>query len=217
MRRLTLMTTLLGLAVLTLSACASAPAGPTSSATSSASNSPSPSASPQAAALVLSLTELEVVDADGNRLGSADLDEGDDIGALVRQVLGAPTSTSHDSTYGFDTTRWDGLALGTGAGSSDVEVHFLAAHSGAIALRSSDGVSVGMTRAQVIAAGATMDTSFTDDKNRLNELFVSQRKSVPGTTSLTHSGQTGSIFVEAVVTDGVVSTIVSPGNDFSDL
>ena len=216
MRR-TLVSVVLGIAVLALAACSSTTAAETSSPSTSASVAPSPTATPEPAALVLSLHEVEVVDADGATFRTAELAKGSDVEALLSDVLGAPASTTHDSAYSFTSTVWEGLGLSSSDGSSDVSVQFSSDHSGDIALRSSHGVSVGMTRAQVLATGAVLDYSYTDDKNVLNEGFVSDRETAAGTTSLTHPGETGSYFLESIVVDGLVAYVLAPADDFSDI
>ena len=215
-RRLSL--TALGIAALLLAGCSSAGGSSSAPSTTTLEQTPTPTPTPRAAALVVSLHEVTVVDAEGDVLGTAKLAQGDTVEALVRSVLGEPSSTTHDTTSPVGSARWDGVVLGTTDGASGVSVQLSAAQSGAIELRSSDGIAVGMSRPEVMAAGAELDASWTDtDADVVHESFVSQRESVADTTSLTHPGQPGSIFVDVEVADGVVVAVRAPGDDFSDI
>ncbi|WP_067249174.1 hypothetical protein [Microbacterium resistens] len=224
MRRLSLLVPL-ALAAVLLAGCAPSAAGPTPSTSPTTgtgadpSPAPTPEETPETSALVLSLDTLSAVSADGAVLTSAPLSDAAAVTSVLTDHLGEPTATTRDDRYGFTSTKWgEAVIVGTADQSSDASVSFRAAEIDALALRSSDGASVGMTGDEVAATGASLDSTWSDDANgRNHEVFVSQRKAIDGTSSLVHPGETGSVFVSYDVVNSVLESISAPGNDFSDL
>lgn len=73
------------------------------------------------------------------------------------------------------------------------------------------GLSVGSTRANVLAAGGWNSYPGFDDHYGLDS------RAVPGMDSLMHPGAVGIDFIEFLLTSGKVSQIVLLGNDYGDV
>ena len=211
-----------------LAGCAPEPSGGNTAAPSisTSTSAPSPSASsvttptptPEHSAaapvsLELRLDQLIVTDSEG---GEQVLDIRTDA-AGVRDALfgmfGEVEPTRPDDRYPIDLYTWPGLTLvwieGTPASAS---VTFRAASENDVALTSA-GLSVGATVAQVEAAGAEVTAYGTYDDVTAYRLNVEK---APGTSSLANPGEEGERYLSFIVEGGVV-TMLSVGNDYSDL
>jgi hypothetical protein len=203
----------LTLAMLALAACSGPAFAPPRSAPAASEPVPTSSATPEPHAIVITLDELRLVDADDAALASVSLRDGDVIGFL-EEALGASPTVDTDETYGIDFYEWESVHLSPLEGERGGWVTFIAAEQIGLTLRTKEGLTVGATRDEATAAGA--ETGYHDEESGLDILQLDTREE-PGTESLERPGQTGVVYVALLVEDGVVSRIQAPGNDFSDL
>jgi len=208
MRRLALAAA--ALVALALAGC-TAGGGPTSAASPTPTHTPAPDRAP--AAIVMTLDELRLVDTEDAVLETVSVRDGDVTGFLA-DALGEPATVSTDEGYGFEFHDWPGIRVIPLADGRGGWVAFTAAEANGLALRTEEGLMVGATREQAIAAGAV--EGFVDDDSGYDILQLDTRDE-PGTESLERPGETGVVYVAIIVENGVVSQIGVPGNDFSDL
>lgn len=202
----------LALAMFALAAC-SGPALAPATSTPAAVTTPTPSATPAPDAIVVTLDELRLVDADDTALATVSLRDGDVIGFLEDALDSAPT-VSTEATYGITLYDWDGIGVIPLDGTRGGRVSFTAAESAGLTLRTQEGLTVGATRDEAIAAGAEL--GYIDEETGYDILQLDTREE-PGTESLERPGETGVVYVTIVVEEGIVTQIGAPGNDFSDL
>lgn len=198
----------LALAMFALAACSGPALAPATSAAT-----PTPSASPEADAIVITLDELRLIDRAEAALGRVSLRDGDVIGFLEDALGSAPTVDTED-TYGIVFYEWEGVNLTPLDGERGGRVSFTAAQSNGLTLRTEEGLTVGATRDEAIAAGA--EAGYIDEETGYDILQLDTREE-PGTESLERPGETGVVYVTIVVEEGIVTQIGAPGNDFSDL
>ncbi|MBB2976278.1 hypothetical protein FHX49_001852 [Microbacterium endophyticum] len=208
MRLRTLALTLLA-ATLALSGCASST---TPAATETPSTAPNTASSaPVAAALVVSLTDIEVQAADGSTISSTPLSDG--IGTLdfLTGVFGAEPS-AEESELGYPTTTyaWGDVSIVV-VDDGPASVSFATDSADGLSLATTGGVHVGSSVAEAQAAGALFPDSGLTDVMRLDITEA------PGTTSLENDGATGIDFIMLVIENDVVARISSPSNDYGDL
>ena len=79
-----------------------------------------------------------------------------------------------------------------------------------------DGVAVGWTRDQVIAAGAE-DLGFDGDGDGKSDQLVMDAREVPGTKALDDPTRTGREYITIGMKGDVVEYIMSNGNDYNDV
>jgi len=208
MRRLVLAAA--ALVALALAGC-TAGGDPTNAGSPTPPHTPAPDHAP--AAIVMTLDELRLVDAEDAVLETVAVRDGDVIG-FFEDALGGPATVSTDEGYGFDFHDWTGVRVMPLTDGRGGWVTFTAAESSGLALRTQEGVAVGATREQAIAAGAV--EGYVDDDSGYDILQLDTREE-PGTESLERPGETGVVYVAIIVENGVVSQIGVPGNDFSDI
>ncbi len=94
-------------------------------------------------------------------------------------------------------------------------VWIAAAATGGLELRTTEGVTVGMTREEAIALGAVPDRDETGDG--LPDLLRLQVREAPGTESLENPGETGVDFILVILEGDAVVRMISPASDWGDL
>ena len=195
------------LVALALAGCTAPAPDPTADAVAT------PTADRAPAAIVMTLDELRLLDAGDAVLETVSVRDGDVIG-FFEDALGGPATVSTDEGYGFDFHDWTGIRVMPLTDGRGGWVTFTAAESSGLALRTEEGLTVGATRDQAIAAGA--EEGYVDDESGYAVLQLDTREE-PGTESLERPGETGVVYVAIIVENGVVSQIGVPGNDFSDI
>ncbi|MGN7950087.1 hypothetical protein ACTJKH_15190 [Microbacterium sp. 22215] len=204
-----------------LPACAPEPAPGASTPAPTSSETPSATPTPAAEArLVVTIDGLEFVD--GADTESAGYDDAAAVLELLETATGeAPALTDLQDPPGYETNLvsydWDGLSVVTEEGGEGASSRILvdAATVGGVPIASQEGLTIGSTRDQVIAAQG-WDVWDEDDDGIADYLGVGEQE-VPGTTSLTRPGETGIRYVMFSLTDDVVTKINAPADDFSDL
>lgn len=210
---------LLAASMLTLAACAS-PAAP-APASSDAATVPRPStssaAAPAATALdtiVLSLDGLVLQDANGHPLDSIGFDDGTALRDALTAALGAATTERNDR-FALTSYDWGGIRLGLYDSPARASVSVTAPAVQGISIRTTDGIAVGSSRADLLAAGA--QAGYDGRPAGGDETFQLATTPVPGTTSLSSPGTEGTRFILLLMDGDQVSGIQAPSDDFTDI
>lgn len=218
MRRRLLPVLVLAASALVLTACTT-PSGVPSS-TPSAAPSSSPSAEPEVdPQLVVTLDGLTFTDETGTT--EATFDDSDALLALLETATGdrpAPEAVEDMPGYEFklETYTWDGLRVtadSTGENPSWITV--TGAEVDGVPITTEEGLTVGSTRADLLAADAW---ALVDSEDSATAAYLGLGgREVPDTQSLTHPGSVGIIFLLFSLDGDEVTQIMSPSNDFSDI
>ena len=210
------------LVALALAGCAPeqpAPASSTLTGTMSPTAEPESTPTPAAVAPIeLNIAGLtRVTDGESKTYAFADPDA---LLAYVQELTGVPATTEdvedpwgNGDPWGTKYT-WDEITVFVpldGPASATV----LAATIDGIPVQTASGVSVGDTRADVIAAGA-WDEWDSDGDGDAAHLGIEPTE-VEGTQSLSRPGEVGRLYVGIILDGDVVSSLQSPANDFSDI
>ncbi|WP_372968186.1 hypothetical protein [Microbacterium sp.] len=206
---------------LLLSACAPEPAPGASTPTPTAAETPSsPPTDAEDSRLIVSIDGLELVDADA--AGSAPFDDPAAVLALLEEATGeAPVQTDLQDPPGYETDLvsydWDGLGVVTDEGGQGTFSRIVvdAATVSGVPIASEDGLVIGSTRDDVLAAQG-WDVWDEDEDGIADYLGVGEQE-VPGTTSLSRPGETGIQYLMFALTDDAVTQISAPADDYSDL
>ncbi|HWL79097.1 hypothetical protein [Microbacterium sp.] len=146
------------------------------------------------------------------------LDDGPGILAALEEITGhAPPAVELDGWYdrGLVEYEWPEVrVLMSVEDQSQVWITVSAPEIDGVPFRTAEGIAVGSTRADAVAAGAV--DLWDEDQDGIADHLQLGRHEVPGTTSLV-TGEIGILFVELAVEDDVVSRISAPMNDFSDI
>ncbi|WP_282847706.1 hypothetical protein [Microbacterium oxydans] len=203
-------------ALLGLSLTACAPASTDGSVTPSP--SPSPSSSPVTSPSATPADRVVVISVDGLSVDDGAViayDDPDGAVAALTDVFGsapeeAPVEGPYDSVFtGFE---WDGTnAIDYGTW---IDVAVSADASGVI-FRTPEGVGIGATRADALAAGAV--DGWDEDGDGVADYLSIGVREVPGTSSLANPGQPGVEYISLKIVDDVVTRLSSGGNDYSDI
>lgn len=132
------------------------------------------------------------------------------VAALTALYGASPTTTTTDDKYG-QVTRYDWEGVTAVVVGDRVTVTATQDSASALFVTKS-GVGLGATRAAVEAAGATM---IYDDNGTL--YLAIDEQDAPGTTSLRDPEHVGVDYVTLKIVDGVVVSISTGGNDYSDI
>jgi hypothetical protein len=142
---------------------------------------------------------------------------------LVTVTLGelageAPAVSDIEDPWGNGTsvgTRfdWEGISVSLFDGFASVWVR--SPRVGEARVQTAEGVAVGSTRAQALAAGAW--DSWDEEGDGVAEWLGIGSREAPGTSSLRDPGSVGIEYVLLKVEGDVVTEIQAPANDFSDL
>lgn len=222
MRRIPFLATVPLALALSLSACTPPTPAPTPTTTASASQSPAatPSASAtasatapapaSAAALIVSLDDATVED------GSASLPYARGAKDTWTAALGSePAESPSEVVNGYDfqetVWKWPGLQLNVPNDGSENGSHVFVSAStvNGHPIRTAQGIGVGTTRAEAVAAGAV-------DGFDSTELRIDVRDA-PGTKSLQRPGEVGRQFISLILDGDTVVSMLLPADDFSDL
>ena len=203
------------LASLTLAGCAtSVPGSEPSSPSSSASESPSPTPI-VATGLVVSLEAISVVNNDGSTGDSAQFSDGAATLALLSHALGSTPPPVHLDAYGITSYDWGALSLTVKTHDGSALVVMTAPELGGLALRSTEGIEVGSTLAEVKAV-ASPGTEFASSATP-DVYYGLEARAHPATESLTFPGRVGQDYIEVDLRGGVVVSLRTPFGDWQDV
>ncbi len=203
---------------LSLSACTPPPPTPTVSAAQTPSPTPSASATAPAAAPTPTSAATLIVTLDDATVegGSAPLPYARGAkDAWAGALESEPTESSSEVVNGYDfqqtVWKWPGLQLSVPNDGSENGSHVFVSASTVAGhpIRTTQGIGVGSTRADAIAAGAV--NGFDSTELRLDV------RDAPGTTSLERPGEVGRQFISLILEGDTVVSIHLPADDFSDL
>ena len=202
-------------AVLALSLAACAPANSSSgSATPTPTAAPetTPSATPTPADRVVEISVDGIAIDDGAVIA---YDESDMMIAGLADVFGsAPTEGPVEGPYGsvYAGYGWEGTTATVRETRIDLVV---SADAPGVIFRTPEGIGLGSTRAEAMAAGAV--DGWDEDGDGVADYLSIGMREVPGTVSLTNPGAVGVEYIDLKITGDVVSRLTSGGNDFSDI
>lgn len=189
------------------------------STSTSAAGTPTPSVTPTPAPkLIVSLDGITRVSA-GDESLTVSFHDGAAVVALVAQVTGTqPEQTEAPSIAGYDLDlalyNWDGLRV-TLSPENRARIAITAAQVAGVTVETEAGVSVGSSRAEVIAAQGWNE--WDADGDGIYEVMAVGSREVAGTKSLVHPGSVGVEYFMLIMDGDVVGQIQVPGDDFSDL
>jgi hypothetical protein len=154
----------------------------------------------------------------GGGVDTVRFDAGNEVVSFVGGLAdSAPTVSDIDDPWGTAVIgtlfEWDGVALSVFGGVGDLRLR--AAEIGGARLQTVEGIAVGSTRAEAMAAGAWADWD-EDGDGVADHLGIGPRE-VPGTSSYAKPGSVGIEYVLLTIDDDVVTEIRVPVNDFSDI
>jgi hypothetical protein len=216
---------LVGLICVVLSGC-SAPAvdgtaarAPTLTATpaSTAPPTPSPTVTEAEPALIVSLDDITVTRA--GETEETPLADGSAIVALVTELAdAAPQETAIEDPWGNGEVwgtryEWPDAVVSVFDGQANLIVR--SPRIGAAPVATAAGISVGSTRAEVVAADG-WDEWDEDGDGVADHLGIAGRE-VAGTSSLSRPGEVGIEYISLTLAQDVVTEIHLPANDFSDI
>ncbi|WP_226533906.1 hypothetical protein [Microbacterium paraoxydans] len=210
-RHLVLASATASLLALSLAACAPDQT-PDGSATSTPSSSPSASAPATPADRVVEIS-VEGLSIDEGPVIAYDDPDGV-VAALTDAFGSAPTEEPVEGPYDsvYDGFEWDG----TKATADETRVNLIVSADGpGVIFRTPEGIGIGSTRADAIAAGA--EDEWDEDGDGVADYLKIGMREVPGTSSLVNPGEVGVEYILLTISDDVVTLISSGGNDFSDI
>ncbi|HWK76471.1 hypothetical protein [Microbacterium sp.] len=187
-----------------------------------------PSGTPTPSALSVPAVEPNlVVDSDGisyiDAAGAETVpfDDRDAVLALLEQATGelpAPEPIEPPTGYDMQLERysWDGLWVTADVDHEmPVRIAVVGAQVDGIPIATEDGLAVGSTRDEVLAADGWA-LVFEEDQATATQLGVGGRE-VPGTKSLSNPGSVGIVYVLFTLEGDEVKQFYAPSDDFSDL
>ncbi|WP_029264231.1 MULTISPECIES: hypothetical protein [Microbacterium] len=195
-----------------LTACT--PASTDGSASPSPTSSPadSPSATPTPADRIVEIS-VDGLSVDSGPVIAYDDSEGA-VAALTDAFGSAPIEGPVEGPYGsvYAGFDWEGTKATVREPRIDLVV---SADAPGVTFRTPEGIGIGSTRAEAIAAGA-VDGWDEDGDGTADYLSIGVRE-VPGTSSLVNPGEVGVEYIDLKITDDAVSRLSTGGNDFSDI
>lgn len=203
---------------LTLSLGLSACTPPTPTKVASPTPTPAASATASVAASTPASAATLIVTIDDATLegGSASLPYARGAKDAWTAALGSePVESPSEVVNGYDfqetVWKWPGLQLNVPDDGSENGSHVFVSASTVDGhpIRTRQGIGVGSTRAEAVAAGAV--DGFDSTELRLDV------RDAPGTTSLQRPGEVGREFISLVLEGDTVVSIHLPADDFSDL
>ena len=201
-------------ALLGLSLAACAPASPIVSM----SPSPSPTSSSVASPPPTPADRVVEISVDGLAIDDGPVIAYDDadgaVAALTEAFGSSPTEAPVDGPYGgvYAGYDWQGTKATVRETRIDLVV---SADAPGVIVRTPEGIGIGSTRAEAMAAGAV--DGWDEDGDGVAESLSIGVREVPGTSSLVHPGKVGVEYILLVLTGDVVTRMITGGNDFSDL
>ncbi|WP_106815523.1 hypothetical protein [Microbacterium timonense] len=208
-------------AALLLSGCAATDPTPAHTSAPPSRTAETPTAAPTpttASAIVLGLDSLEITQAGATRV--VRFDTPDPLLVLVEELTGVPRNGEvvedpwgNGDMWGT-TYRWDEITI-TVPIDGPANVAILAATLGGIPVRTTEGIGVGDSRDEVLAAGGW--EHWDADGDGVSDYLGIDSRDAPDTQSLTRPGEVGRMFILAGLDGDIVSELQSPSNDFSDI
>jgi hypothetical protein len=149
-----------------------------------------------------------------------DLDEGDALVGLIEQIAGPGAEEEFDGPYdseGGTRFQWEGLTISIWASDGSASLFADGPTVEDVPITTTEGVAVGGTRDDAIAAGAFEICTYDGDGDGLTDSLALQATEVADTQSLCRTGSVGIEFVDVGFAGDTVSRLAVPANDFSDI
>lgn len=210
-RRLPLAAAAICIGLLTGCAGPSATQSPSSTpSASSGAETPTPTPTPADHTVAVSVDGITV---DGGALLSNQAPE--DTLAALEQLFGArPESEQPDPAYDIVFYDWGPVSASVLSGST-VSLTFTDSDVPGLTVILADGIGLGSTRDEAMAAGA--EPVWDEDGDGKADYLSIEPREVPGTVSLSSPGEVGVEFIQLKITDDVVTELSNGADDFSDL
>ncbi len=199
--------------VLSVSACGvAAPQESTPTVAETSSPTADPTRPAESPAVILGVAGLSV----NPRVGlippdaTVTRDQPDAVIALLTGLFGEPTM---ESTPFGDDYRWDGVSANVRGWAV---IRFETASLAGYQLRTSEGVAVGASRAEVLSL-AHVDDGYDGDGDGQPDAIGLEPVEEPGTESLLMPGAVGTSYVDALFDGDTVSALVAPSGDWQDV
>ncbi|MFJ6533239.1 hypothetical protein [Microbacterium sp. NPDC091662] len=210
--RLILASTTAALLGFSLTACAPA------SSDGSATPAPSPSSSPATSPSPTSADRVVEISVDGLSVDDGAVVAYDDpdgaVNALTDAFGSAPTEGPVEGPYGAVYSGYDWQ--GTKATVRETRIDLVVSTDApGVIFRTPEGIGIGSTRAEAMAAGAA--DGWDEDGDGVADYLSIGVREVPGTSSLVNPGEVGVEYIDLKITGDVVSRLSTGGNDFSDI
>jgi len=207
-----------GIIVASLSLVGCAPGVPLSAPTTAApsvSETPSPTPVPVVATgLVVSLDQISVVNNDGSTGATAPFSSGSATLALLSGALGSTPSPVRNDAYGTTSYDWGTVSLLLSDYTGGALVFISAPELAGLTLRTTQGIHVGSTVAEVQAV-ASPGTQY--PASGAPVLLGLEARAHPGTDSLNNPGHVGLDFIATDLEGGVVARLIVPSSDWQDV
>lgn len=196
--------------ILSVVAAGCAPtAGPQPS--SSAAPSSSPSETPDAAEARVAVDGLSIDD--GPLIAYTDHEA---VLAALGDIVGPVPAAQGPDEYGFTSYDWDGAVRLNVPEAGPAALWIGSADTPGVVFTVADGIGIGSSRADALAAGAE-ELPMDDDGDGVKDYLAVGTREVPGTTSLVRPGEVGVQYVMLALDGDTVSKIFGLADDFSDL
>jgi hypothetical protein len=209
------------LAGLALSGCAQASAGggdaaPTSTPSEIATPTPTPTPTPASVDSITVGVDALVATRDGKTVTYPYTDPQPLI-AFVEELTGVtPESEDIEDPWGNGDLwgtkyTWDDISVSE-MESSGAGVRISAATVAGVPVATAQGIAVGSTSEEVLAAGGWATWN-----DGVSYYFGVDPQTVEGTQSLSRPGEVGRAYVDVTTVDDVVTALTAPANDYSDI
>ncbi|WP_201276579.1 hypothetical protein [Marisediminicola senii] len=179
---------------------------------------PAPAPTPQSAPIVtITLDDLSY--GDPGAITTVPFTQGNDLVVAIQSLTGsAPSVSDIEDPWGNGDIwgtryQWDGINVNVLDGNATLRIS--TATLGDSVILTAQGLAVGSTRADAVAAGAWDDYDENDDQIA-DYLGIGSRE-IAGTESLGNPGAVGVEYLMLEMNGDVVSAIHAPANDFSDI
>jgi hypothetical protein len=208
--------------VLVLAGCglpASTPAQESSTIPSDSSAAPTPTPTVDAAARVVVTVDSVVYEHDG-RADEVFLMDGEAVVALLEQIAGEAIVEEFDGPYdseGGSRYVWDGVSIAVWSYDSRGVLNIDGPTVGGIPVATAEGISVGSTRDEALAAEAFELCEYDGDGDGKPDSLAMHPEEVPDALSLCRPDAVGIEYVELGFAGDLVTRLSAPSNDFSDI
>jgi hypothetical protein len=200
-----------------------APTPSTSALPSESSASPAPTPSPtptvDAAARVVVTVDSVLYEHDGGA-EEVPLMNGEEVVALIEQIAGAPAVEEFDGPYdseGGSQYVWDGVSISVWSYDSRAFLNVDGPTIGGIPISTAEGVAVGSTRDDALAADAFELCEYDGDGDGKPDSLAMHPEEVADALSLCRPDAVGVEYIEIGFAGDLVSRLSAPSNDFSDI
>lgn len=195
-------------------------AGCAPSDTTGATPTPTPAitSAPSPSPTSTSEERVALITLDGTSVDGAPLVAYDDPDALIdtlSDLLGsAPEESQVEGPYSTVWTAYDWATVRALLTGTRITLT-VSGDAPGVVFTTEQGIGIGSTRAEAMAAGA--EDEWDEDGDGIADYLKLGMREAPGTQSLSNPGAVGVEFLTLKVTDDVITSVSSGGNDFSDI